>query len=824
MNRVSWVCCFMVFSFSSLAAQDTLRVLYYPSGKQIAETVLSSVTQDGMSYRYEYEVRNAGNADQSVWIVLVLTNAQIDSFNSPPGWDGSITRGVQDVLRVQWAGIDTMNFIRPDSSLRGFWIVSQSLPSVTTYYAEGWFELPRLTIEPDSIVGDGDIFDTSKSGVTISPRTPPTPFNGLGFLDTIKSYINQSRTLNWITTQAAANKYTALIDSAQSHLAATPTRRGAAKAKLDSVLLNVYPDSSAGLITSEAYALLRFNTEYVLKKLREEDSTFAAGNKSSSWDATATNNARHLAKSESYLHEVFTSGGEVFYRRSEDGGSSWDQTHRINTAVGDNSRPCITVSQHGTAQIVWQRKIAPSTYEVWHSYSQDNGESWSTPAVLPEADAVGVSNYQTDGTTPVIAEVKESGQLVVVYCSQGGLLHQLSEDDGASWADPVSISGQYDDRVRYPTLAGSESFVSLVYDYANDTESPWSRMYNGSEWSEEESVGKGTDISDAEYSSVAIDGNGDPIAAWTGVSINMTYGKVITFRAGYSENSWSDWFTMFGQNFVDRLSPSVTYYNSEEGYGGVAIVNHTLQDHIKLITLRSADPPSWDVSTINESGAWANITQETSTSGTPIYCWTDQSEFPYEVVVARQTEVGLGSSSGLASSKGKVVKPTEGVGQSTILRVDRRVGKRRAVVHHRTLRSTLALEFEPMKIVLANGDTTVVPFKNSSLRQRGKIKYTNMWDYLGSGIVNIPANARQLIVSKQFGQRGATIWDKKFSLHVLNASGISIAVLDTTSTSGTVSVNIAPYAGMNVTFRPRLVVSGIESAHVDVGVGDVYIK
>jgi hypothetical protein len=28
--------------------------------------------------------------------------------------------------------------------------------------------------------------------------------------------------------------------------------------------------SAAGLITSEAYALLRFNTEYVLKKLSEE--------------------------------------------------------------------------------------------------------------------------------------------------------------------------------------------------------------------------------------------------------------------------------------------------------------------------------------------------------------------------------------------------------------------------------------------------------------------------------------------------------------------------------------------------------------------------
>ena len=129
-----------------------------------------------------------------------------------------------------------------------------------------------------------------------------------------------------------------------------------------------------------------------------------------------------------------------------------------------------------------------------------------------------------------------------------------------------------------------------------------------------------------------------------------------------------------------------------------------------------------------------------------------------------------------------------------------------------------------MKIVLANGDTTVVPFKASSLRQRGKIKYSNMWDYLGSGIVNIPANARQLIVSKQFGQRGATIGDRKFSLHVLNASGISIAVLDTTSTSGTVSANIAPYAGMNVTFRPQLLLSGIEPAMVEIGVGDVFIK
>jgi hypothetical protein len=62
---------------------------------------------------------------------------------------------------------------------------------------------------------------------------------------------------------------------------------------------------------------------------------FVYQNKSSSPDATATNNARHLARTPTQeagvydLHEVFVSGGEVYYRRSPDDGSTWNQTHRL---------------------------------------------------------------------------------------------------------------------------------------------------------------------------------------------------------------------------------------------------------------------------------------------------------------------------------------------------------------------------------------------------------------------------------------------------------------------------------------------------------------
>jgi len=782
-------------------AQDSLRIFTFPSFANVSVTVRCNVNPLLGRYAYRYSLTSAVSSEQDVDDFLVDHKSIVDSISSPSMW---LSGPFGESNTIFWGARRAEVRISPGGQLQGFNITSPGIPSIYQFYAIGYSVVPTPEWEPDSVVGN-DV-DNSFKGRTIAPRTPPTPFNSLTFLDTIKSYINQSRTFGWITNQATADKYTALVDSAQANLSANPSRRGITKSKLDSVLVNVNVDSSTTL-TSEAYALIRFNTEYVLQKLREEDSVFAAENKSSSWDATATNNARHLAKSEGYLHEVFTSGGEIFYRRSANAGSTWDQTHRINMAVGENSHPCIVTTRSGSLQIVWQRRIAPSTYEVSHSYSQNDGETWSTPTILPDADHVGVSNYQTDGTMPVIAEISSSRTLVVVYCSDEGLRYRISENDGQNWQvpSPDIISGEYSDRVRTPSLAGGDSYTSLVYDYVDDDPySPRSRTFDGTSWSDENSIGKGTDISDAEFSSVAFDKDQNPIATWTGTSTNLAYGKVIAFRAGYTDNTWSDWFTMFGQHFVDRLSPSVTYYDRGGEYG-VAIVNHTSQNFIKLIKLTSLNPPSWDISTLSESGAWANMTQETSSSGTPVYCWTDQGTSPYEVVVG---------SSGLASIKGRVVGMTTDQGVSQ---------KRRAIVHHRRLRATLALEFEPLKIILASGDTSVIPFKASALRQRGKINFSNMWDYLGSDVMSVPPNARRLVVSKQFGLRGVPIGVRKFSLHVLNTSGISIAVLDTTSGSGTVSVNIAPYAGMNVTFRPSLVLGGIEPSSVDIGVGDVFI-
>jgi hypothetical protein len=266
----SVLCSLAMFASGLCYSQDTLIIFTYPSEKEIDVAIeATSMFAEG-KYKYSYNVNSSLSSEQVVSDFDVVHLSPVDSIRNPNGWWGSIAPAT--IVRVSWSGSDTVYMVPPGGTLAGFSFSSVGLPAVGDFYATGWIPLPGFTHEewPDSIIG-GVFPENSFHGRTLVPRTPPTPFTALTFLDTIKSYITESRTLGWIGTQATADKYTAFINSAQSHLASSPPQRGVAKAKLDSVLTNVYPDSGAGTITSEAYALLRFNTEYVLKKLREED-------------------------------------------------------------------------------------------------------------------------------------------------------------------------------------------------------------------------------------------------------------------------------------------------------------------------------------------------------------------------------------------------------------------------------------------------------------------------------------------------------------------------------------------------------------------------
>jgi len=265
--RFIWLSGLLLFvSHYDSRAQDTLWIWTYPSAAEVLVSVNCTVEHNSGQYQYNYILVSDSSSEQSVEGFFVDHSSSITSIETPDEWlgDHSGTRNA-----VMWGSGDSLADIFPGHQLSGFGMTSTGLPAIFAFYVRGYRYIPpfEFGITPDSTIG-GDVFENSYKGRTVAPRTPPTPFNALTFLDTITSYISESRTLGWITNDPTANKYKRLIDTARFHLQAN--NRGVTKAKLDSVLVNVYPDSAAGTLSSEAYALLRFNTEYLLKKLSEE--------------------------------------------------------------------------------------------------------------------------------------------------------------------------------------------------------------------------------------------------------------------------------------------------------------------------------------------------------------------------------------------------------------------------------------------------------------------------------------------------------------------------------------------------------------------------
>ncbi len=180
---------------------------------------------------------------------------------------------------MNWTGI-----INPNSSMAHFFvdslmprpgertdnitIMSKAIPGIRSFVAKPfiWIELffpaddTTITVTQEDSIKNAVNFH----GWTVGPIAPPIIFKPSEWIDTLLSFTNRSLKYNWITTQPTADKYLAFFKSAKFSIQANNI--GAARATLNLVLSAANQDSSSTL-TSEAYALIRYNTEYLLQHL-----------------------------------------------------------------------------------------------------------------------------------------------------------------------------------------------------------------------------------------------------------------------------------------------------------------------------------------------------------------------------------------------------------------------------------------------------------------------------------------------------------------------------------------------------------------------------
>ncbi len=189
---------------------------------------------------------------------------------------------------ISWTSPYGMFRVSPGTTLDSVVVTSHGIPSLRRFVASPsynpkpaveitpenedsvYMNTPEPTAEQDS--AEVALEDSIKvRGWTIGPTAPPLNFDGSSWLDTLTSYTTQSRSLGWIKDQARADKYSGYFASAKTSLQQNNT--GAARSTLQQVVQQVNIDSTSSL-TSEAYALIRYNTEYLLAQIPVPPSGF----------------------------------------------------------------------------------------------------------------------------------------------------------------------------------------------------------------------------------------------------------------------------------------------------------------------------------------------------------------------------------------------------------------------------------------------------------------------------------------------------------------------------------------------------------------------
>jgi len=222
-------------------------------------TVSCRVEKSNNNFNYLYTVGNHPASKQKIeWIGIEGIEDPSGHYAPSPWTSGTSVIGGRR-FSVEFEKARSM--IKPGQTLSGFITQSVALPTIAKYYLQGYSGTVCCNTQEQA---RHNILTNSVRGCTLGTRDTLITFGTLEWCDTLTSYTTQSRSLGWITTQATADKYLAYFNSAQSSL--QQSNVASARTTLQQILNSVNVDSSSTL-SSEAYALLRYNTEYLLTTL-----------------------------------------------------------------------------------------------------------------------------------------------------------------------------------------------------------------------------------------------------------------------------------------------------------------------------------------------------------------------------------------------------------------------------------------------------------------------------------------------------------------------------------------------------------------------------
>lgn len=251
-------------------AIDSVRsynTLFVPRTK-IQPQILVNVSPQDSVLSYNYKIINS-NARQRILGFEKESNSNNVVTELPIGW---FSRSTSLNNFVQFVYKNRQGHSIPIDGVFDFNQFGRGLPEPIEFRVYGKIDTVDLIfeIEPseesnlliDSIVNS----ESNKYVViySIGPTEKTMSLNPLGMLDSISKYVSESFTLKWIKNENIKNKYLYLLTASKTQLSLNNLT--SYQQYLTLILSDINSDSSSS-ITSEAYALIRYNVEYLLSKV-----------------------------------------------------------------------------------------------------------------------------------------------------------------------------------------------------------------------------------------------------------------------------------------------------------------------------------------------------------------------------------------------------------------------------------------------------------------------------------------------------------------------------------------------------------------------------
>jgi hypothetical protein len=269
----------------------TLAGRKFTVANKLEVDVKCEVNKNNDSLTYRYTVHNSNTSKQALADFYVDNEIKNSIYSAPSPWEG----GRLKLLNLSEFSVYEFKtqVIHGESIL--FSIRNDGLPKISTFYAQGPYQEINLDIhrtEQQWMADTKENLETNSfRGTTIGPSIPLTPFVPLNFLDTLRSYIRQSHTLRWINntrdddSEEDENAEDGIVKNLDKRL--EKVRDFLVKKKYDKAgqqlekflnkvekLWNRQQKEEAKnktnpkiIFTSEAYALMKYNAEYLRQQL-----------------------------------------------------------------------------------------------------------------------------------------------------------------------------------------------------------------------------------------------------------------------------------------------------------------------------------------------------------------------------------------------------------------------------------------------------------------------------------------------------------------------------------------------------------------------------